>query len=421
MPGVELDAIPDCVMRPPSPSCISTTGTQTELGAERIDVSAPSVHADTKTIEECLQRARSTQEQRAERGCEEVGWLALEEANREAVGACGGVETLLDCLKRWMGKRAAILEAAMKGLGNLLTVGSNIEAFYDYCYATNTTWDNRGGSILVAAAMSGYPLKTNLQMYGCIVVKRLACDPINVERFVQCGLVGYVLAAMHRNLDTPMLLLHGIEAFAALDLERLDIAKWIAEEGVALEYVIDAFAHHLENSAIVGAAAAVLLAVSSHPSLHPALRKTTAVEYLLQALAVHSLNPSVSLPILRYLEPHIEFYPSRLEECAVVVKKVMSRNAEVELLTACLWVIEKLGRASPNDVCTQRLAKHLMPYAAAALQSFDDDEELVEAANAALGGLVVNKWSTVLHRPRRPPRHANPSAPLPPPEEGPAA
>eukprot|EP01060_Flectonema_neradi_P025882 TRINITY_DN3472_c0_g1_i1.p1 TRINITY_DN3472_c0_g1~~TRINITY_DN3472_c0_g1_i1.p1 ORF type:complete len:448 (+),score=86.23 TRINITY_DN3472_c0_g1_i1:43-1386(+) len=371
--------------------------------------SEPIKAAEIPLIEKVLRRVASHKEEKAAKGSDEIAWLSLQIANRQNIGAANGIKIILSSMQRWMGKRAIIIENCLAALSRLLTDDGNLDEFYEF---ENTLINrlteernyNGGGTILISAALTGYPLRVTLQQFGCTVVKAVIRSDLYLIRFLENGLLGNILAAMHRHSDVPVLLVECCEAIS--DLARQPkIGLYMVQQGATLDYVSEALQLHIENSAIVTAAATFLENLqqesSERDSLLLEIRKSTAIPTILEAMEIHSGNPTVTALLIDIIEPHISFFPSRIDQIANCIKKIMSTNYDVDVLTQCCRLIEILGPSCPNDITRVRVGKHVVPYIAAAMQAFSDEPELLFVANAALTTLVVNKFSTDLHRPRR--------------------
>ena len=394
--------------------CMSQT--QTEASTVCFDMrSGPMKFADSKTITKSLGRASSHDCSRAAKGCEEVAWLALEQTNRAAIGSEQGVEILLSCLQRWMGKKAGILMSCLTALSRLLSLEQNVAAFYDFESPLLKQMEKErrylgGGTILVAAAMSGYPLKTDMQMHGCAVAKVLAGDALTSQRFLDNGMVGHVLAALHRHSDSAALCSEGITTFLQLlgdDEEdaakntQKRICSWLVHDGVVLDYIAEALQTHVHHSEVSGLAVQFILQIQEYPELLLEVRKSTVVATMLECCEIHGANGELSHMLVSALLPHPAEYPSRLDEFARCVKKVMSCNADAELLSLCCILAAKIGAACPNDATKLRLSKHMVPYVSAALDTFNHDNIVALCATKALRALVINKWDTDLGKPRK--------------------
>ncbi|KAJ9437685.1 hypothetical protein DIPPA_70139a, partial [Diplonema papillatum] len=174
------------------PEYCSVAGTQTECSSTvgfDVSVDEPVKWADSKVIEKSLRRAASHDAVKALKGMDEVAWLALEPTNRASIGAAEGVDVILNSMQRWMGKKSAVQHTALTALARLLTEPMNVEAFYSYASALLQKMEAEsgykgGGTLLVAAAMSGYPLKTDIQKEGCAVARALSNDEVHQARFL---------------------------------------------------------------------------------------------------------------------------------------------------------------------------------------------------------------------------------------------
>ena len=371
----------------------------------------PLKHADSRTIQRCLRRALSRERPTACQGCEELAWLSLEPSNRMAVGAEGGVDVALKVMQRWMGEKrcAAVLLAALAALARLLSEAANVEAFYAHDSALlrrmeETTGYVGGGTVLVAAAMSGYPLRTDMQQEGCALARALAADELHRARFVENGMAGHVLAAMHRHPECAALCCEGLGCFGAFCDGSDEACRWAVSEGVVLDYVAEALEAHAEHSEVARLGAAFVCRVQACAAPADVLaevRKTMVVPGLLRCCETHGAHEVVARVSVEALVPHVRYFPSRADEFARCVKKVMSCHSDAELLGLCCVVARGLGQAAPTDGARLRLGSHLVPYVSAALHVFEDDELVRAAASGALASLVVNKWATPLGKPRR--------------------
>ena len=388
-------------------TCVSSQTESTLL----LDMSSsePTKAADIAVIEKVLRRVGSHKEEKAIKGSEEIAWLSLQISNRQTIGSASGVPIVLSTMQRWMGKRAIIIENCLAALSRLLTDDTNLDEFYEF---ENTLLKqlseerhyNGGGSLLISAALTGYPLRVTLQQFGCTTIKIIIRSDLYLVRFLENGLLGNILAAMHRHNDVPMLLVECCQAIS--DLARQPrIGIFMTSQGAALDYVSEALKLHVENSTIVLSVAEFITNLqqesSERDNLILEIRKSTVIPTFLEALEIHTGNPTVTGVIIHIIEPHVDFFPSRIDQIANCIKKVMSTNYDVPILIQCCRLVEQLGPSCPNDNTRVRVGKHVVPYIAAAIQAFGDETELVFQANAALSTLVVNKFSTDLHRPRK--------------------
>eukprot|EP01063_Lacrimia_lanifica_P007750 TRINITY_DN14989_c0_g1_i1.p1 TRINITY_DN14989_c0_g1~~TRINITY_DN14989_c0_g1_i1.p1 ORF type:complete len:445 (+),score=127.59 TRINITY_DN14989_c0_g1_i1:59-1393(+) len=379
----------------------------------------PAKFADAQTIEKSLKRAGSHEARKAEKGCDEIAWLALEVTNRGPIGAAGGVDVLLKVLQRWMGKRSAVLQSGLTALGRLLTEEANAEAFYDYQNDLIARMEQErqyvgGGTILVAAAMSGYPLKMDLQSEGCAIARSLVMHELYLTRFLDHGMLGHVLAAMHRHPESSALAIQALSTiFTLASAKDGELRAPMAQQGVVLDYVSEALETHSHHSEVVGLAGQALAEFQKDEALLKDVRMTAAIPHALTACEIHGANEAVVLQVLEVLVPHVEFFPSRLDEFARIIKKAMTCSADPDVFLQCFEVAKGLARACGNDATKVRLTKHVVPYVAAALNVFDDIPDLQESAREVLGLFVINKWTTDLGKPRggRRPPHAGPRAP----------
>eukprot|EP01065_Artemidia_motanka_P025220 TRINITY_DN3015_c0_g4_i1.p1 TRINITY_DN3015_c0_g4~~TRINITY_DN3015_c0_g4_i1.p1 ORF type:complete len:458 (+),score=158.83 TRINITY_DN3015_c0_g4_i1:84-1376(+) len=350
-------------------------------------------------------------------GLKELGWMTLEEPGRTTVARAGGVNVALCTLQRWLGQRASAVQGCLHLLRNLLTDQPAVDAFFAYesdflsKHAEDTGY-NGGGTLILEAALSGYPLRSDLQLDGCAAARALCrSDP---KRCVDNGVVGYVLAALHRHPECPRLCEEGCACLGDLAADD-GLCRWLVEEGVTVDYLSDALDRHVLNSTVVSSAAEALvrLQAPSDALKERVRRAANVVPAAIAALETHYLNAALAATLVELLIPHVEYYPSRFDEAAAAVRKVMSRHAEPELLADCCSLIAQLGENAPDDMTKARIARGVVPFMAAALQSFAEDEDVAEAANRGLASLVVNKFHTKLGKPRprrQPAKRAAPRA-----------
>eukprot|EP01064_Diplonema_japonicum_P006834 TRINITY_DN14664_c0_g1_i1.p1 TRINITY_DN14664_c0_g1~~TRINITY_DN14664_c0_g1_i1.p1 ORF type:complete len:451 (+),score=86.62 TRINITY_DN14664_c0_g1_i1:43-1395(+) len=386
-------------------------GTQTDASTVCFDMTKGAFKfADTHTIKKSLNRASSHDPIKAAKGCEETSWLALEATNRKTIGTADGVEILLRAMQRWMGKRSAIVQICMEALSRLLTADENADSFYEHETELLKQLEEEsgyagGGTLLVVAAMSGYPLKTDLQMHGCSIARALVQHKLYLKRFLQYGMIGQVLTALEKHAECSRLVVHALNCLREVTATTDEAALWMVHEGVVLDYFAEALKNHVENTEVVWTVSKMLLRVQRFDALREEVRKTTLIQHVLVAGDTHANNTDLSKCLLLVLAPQVGFYPSRIDEMAVCVKKIMSHSCEEQLLTVACHLCVSIAKAAPDDMVKLRLSRHLVPYISACLEAFSpslpEDAPLLHAARVALASLVVHKHSTALGKPRR--------------------
>ncbi|KAJ9438466.1 hypothetical protein DIPPA_28880 [Diplonema papillatum] len=213
-------------------------------------------------------------------------------------------------------------------------------------------------------------------------------------------MIGCSLGAMHRHPEVSAI---AVEACTSLyQLTRTpQLCVWLVEDGVVLDYFVEALTHHKEHTDVVTIVTKMLLVLQTLPRLHAEVRKSNAIPVLLQAGEIHGGNRAVAALVLETLLPHVAFFPSRVDDYTRCVRKIMSSHAEPAVLSLACDLVAAMGRACPDDRTKLRISRYLVPYVAATLQTYTDDDELQRKADAALASLVIHKWSTDLGCPRR--------------------